>query len=119
MKELFNPGHIHCSAGVEMEFVARNLNPLFFLIRHFNGEWGDVAPEEWQENENNRVAGGRLFSRYTASFGEIWIVTTADRTETFMCFPDQYIAWATGVSESTGNASSSLRKPPFADPSSN
>ena len=119
MKELFNPGHINCSAGVELEFSARNVNPLFFLIRHLNGDWGDVDSEEWQENENALVAHGRLFSRYTAPFGEVWIITTADRLETYMCFPHQYMAWATGLREDDQNTASALRKPPFEDPSSN
>ena len=119
MNELFNPGHIHYSAGVRLEFAARNLNPLFFLIRHFSGDWGDVSSEERQENEENLASGGRLFSRYNAPFGELWIVTTDDRTETFMCFPDQYMAWATGCREEKSSAASLLRKPPFGKPSSN
>jgi hypothetical protein len=119
MKELFNPGRIHCSAGVDMEFACRNINPLFFLIRHVNGDWGDVDIEEWQENESALASYGRLFSRYTAPFGEIWIITTADRTETYMCFPHQYMSWVTGLHENDKNAASTLRQPPFENPSSN
>ena len=118
MKELFNPGYIHCSSGVEMEFASRNLDPLFFFIRHFNGDWGDVSSEERQENEESLLTGGRLFSRYNAPFGALWIITTGDRSETYMCFPSQYTAWATGQGEKrVGMAAVSLRSPPFIDPS--
>lgn len=119
MKGLFKPGHMHCSSSIKLELAARNIDPLFFLMRHFQADWGDVAAEDWQENDANLANGGRLFSRYNAPFGEIWIITTADRSETFMCFPDQYIAWATGMTESNENATSAFRKPPFDEPSSN
>jgi hypothetical protein len=119
MKELFNPGRIHCSSGVQMEFASRNLDPLFFFIRHFNGDWGDVSPEECLENEKSLSSDGRLFSRYNASFGMLWIITTADRSETYMCFPDQYTAWATGKAEERESITSNLRQPPFNTPSDN
>ena len=119
MKELFDPGHIHCSSGVQMEFASRNLDPLFFFIRHFNGDWGDVTPEECRENEDSLVSGGRLFSRYEAPFGMVWIITTADRSETFMCFPNQYTAWATGQIEKRESMTSALRCPPSFDAPSN
>jgi len=112
MKELFNPGRIHCSSGVEAEFQAKNVNPLFFFIRHFNGDWGEIGPEEYQENERNLEEGGRLFSRYTTPFGELWIITTADRSETYMCFPTQYIEWATGARESDTGTPAKRRNPP-------
>jgi len=90
----------------------------FFFIRHFNGDWGDVSPEERQENEENLSTDGRLFSRYNAPFGALWIITTGDRSETYMCFPSQYTAWATGQIEKRASMAFSLRTPPFTDLSS-
>ncbi len=110
MKELFDPGRIHCSSGVEAEFRGRNINPLFYFIRHFNGDWGDIEPGEMAENEHNLESGGRLFSRYQTPFGELWIITTADRSETYMCFPTQYLEWATGGQ--VGNTEARHRQPP-------
>ncbi|MDR2734765.1 MAG: hypothetical protein LBC99_09055 [Spirochaetota bacterium] len=111
---------MHCSSSIKLELAARNIDPLFYLMRHFHADWGDVTAEEWQENDANLARSGRLFSRYNAPFGEIWVITTDDRSETFMCFPGQYIPWATGMTENSENtASTTFRKPPFDEPSNN
>ncbi|HOG65707.1 MAG TPA: hypothetical protein PLD82_09765, partial [Spirochaetota bacterium] len=67
-------------------------------------------PGEMAENEHNLESGGRLFSRYQTPFGELWIITTADRSETYMCFPTQYLEWATGGQ--VGNTEARHRQPP-------
>lgn len=111
---MFDPGRIHCSSGVEAVFSDRNINPLFYFIRHFNGDWGDIDSDEYLENEKNIELGGRLFSRYETPFGELWIITTGDRKETFMCFPNQYLEWATGGQ--LGNSHVEGRRPPHDGP---
>ena len=61
------------------------------LARHSNGDWGDVGPEDWEENELSLREGFRLFSVYRSSDGtKFWIITEADRSATTVLLPDEY-----------------------------
>src|SRR5438552_1980534 len=40
------------------------------LARHAAGDWGDVCPEDWQENELSLREGFRLLSVYRTSTGD-------------------------------------------------
>jgi hypothetical protein len=62
-----------------------------FLRRHELGDWGDVGPEDWQENELSIRDGFRLLSSYHLSTGvKIWIITEADRSATTILLPEEY-----------------------------
>lgn len=53
------------------------------LGRHANGDWGNVADEDAEENNLSVEKGYRLLSSYKTSSGtEFWIITEADRTAT-------------------------------------
>jgi len=61
------------------------------LQRHASGNWGDVGPEDWQENELSLREGFRLLSVYHDAKGtKFWIITAADRSTTTVLLPEDY-----------------------------
>ena len=61
------------------------------LARHARGDWGELCPEDAQENELSLRKGFRLLSAYTSSTGvKFWIITEADRSATTFLLPDEY-----------------------------
>lgn len=65
--------------------------PTEFLTRHEAGDWGEVCPEDWQENELAIREAFRILSAYTLRTGvRIWIITDADRSATTVLLPEEY-----------------------------
>lgn len=61
------------------------------LARHVAGDWGDVCPEDWHENELSLREGYRILSAYRSAAGEkFWIITEADRSSTTILMPEDY-----------------------------
>jgi hypothetical protein len=71
----------------------RTLNPSRIrngLRRHASGDWGDLTPDDFDENDNAIAAGGRLFSAYGAGEERFWIITEGDRSVTTILLPEDY-----------------------------
>ena len=61
------------------------------LSRHAAADWGDVCPEDRQENELSLREGFRLFSVYHSAAGaKFWVITEADRSATTVLMPEDY-----------------------------
>ena len=60
------------------------------LARHARGDWGDVDPEDWAENELSLAEGFRLLSVYHSADVKFWIITEADRSATTILLPSEY-----------------------------
>ena len=61
------------------------------LSRHSRGDWGNICPEDRQQNELALEDGSRLLSAYEHwRLPKIWIITEADRSVTTVLFPDEY-----------------------------
>jgi hypothetical protein len=61
------------------------------LGRHIRGDWGDVPPEDWNENNLSVREGFRVLSSYTDKNGtRFWIITEADRSSTTVLLPEEY-----------------------------
>ena len=61
------------------------------LSRHAVGDWGDLSPEDRQENDLSAREGFRILSAYTDSSGiKFWILTEADRSSTTVLLPEDY-----------------------------
>lgn len=61
------------------------------LHRHAGGDWGEVCPEDWSENELSVEQGFRLLSVYRDRHDrKFWIITEADRSATTILMPDDY-----------------------------
>jgi len=61
------------------------------LARHARGDWGDVSPVDWMDNETSLQDGHRLMSVYHAEDETpFWVVTEADRSVTTILLPEEY-----------------------------
>ncbi|CAA9407870.1 MAG: hypothetical protein AVDCRST_MAG22-1664 [uncultured Rubrobacteraceae bacterium] len=65
-----------------------NAAPL--LVRHQDGDWGDVPPEDARENELSVREGFRIVSSYEMDGERLWIITEADRSSTCILLPEEY-----------------------------
>ena len=87
----FPLGRIVATPGVLAAFEASGEEPLVFLLRHMQGDWGEVCEEDKQENELSLREGFRILSAYTLKTGVvIWVITEADRDSTCVLLPSEY-----------------------------
>lgn len=69
----------------------KGFSMLPYLIRHANGDWGDVCKEDWKSNDEALKNGLRLLAEYKLPDGRrIWIITEWDRSATTLLFPEDY-----------------------------
>lgn len=60
LEPLFQLGRTYTSLGV----AHLGVNVLQYLKRHQSGDWGDVADEQKQANEDALISGGSLISQF-------------------------------------------------------
>jgi hypothetical protein len=61
------------------------------LGRHASGYWGELCPEDLEENRQALARGGRLFSAYRDRGSvKFWIITEHDRSVTMILLPEDY-----------------------------
>ena len=61
------------------------------LLRHLNGDWGDVPEADRAANDRAVRDGDRLLSAYHApDQTRFWILTEADRSATTVLLPEDY-----------------------------
>ena len=87
----FSLGQVVATPGALAALHATGERPLLFLQRHVHGDWGELDPEDVEENEFSLVNNLRLLSTYILKDGTcIWIITEADRSVTTILLPDEY-----------------------------
>jgi hypothetical protein len=85
----FELGHVVATHNALVGIPAEEI--LAALSRHAAGDWGEVPPEDRQENDRSVVEGFRLLSAYRTTSGKkFWIITEADRSCTTVLLPDDY-----------------------------
>lgn len=85
----FELGQVVSTPGA-LEAITRE-EILTALSRHSQGDWGEVGPDDWQENETSLREGFRLLSAYRSKNGErFWVITEADRSVTTILLPSEY-----------------------------
>jgi len=61
------------------------------IVRHGKGDWGDLCPEDREQNERALQHGGRLFSAYHDRQGrKFYVITEHDRSVTTVLLPEDY-----------------------------
>ena len=86
---LFQLGQVVATKGIMETLSYTDINSA--LIRHGNGDWGDVCSEDKKLNDQAVKEGMRLLSSYKSEGGErFWIITEWDRSVTTILFPDEY-----------------------------
>jgi hypothetical protein len=91
LRPTFPLGQVVATQGAIAALEATGQHPLTFLTQHARGDWGELEPEDVQENEYSRTHNLRLLSAYTLTDGtRIWIITEADRSVTTLLLPEEY-----------------------------
>ena len=91
MKPLFTLGHVVATPGALAAIGKSGQQPGDFLSRHVRGDWGEVPPEDINENEFSLQHGFRLLSAYRTNAGDrLWVITEADRSSTCILLPEEY-----------------------------
>ncbi len=61
------------------------------LIRHMNGDWGELGKADKAENDLSVRQGFRILSSYRDRHNiQFWIITEADRSATTILLPEDY-----------------------------
>ncbi len=96
----FQMGQVLVTPGAGERIKNRDI--LAALMRHANGDWGAMPPEDAEQNDAliDGLSPGRLMSAYpidpTAEAGcgheanTFWIITTSDRSNTTVLLPEEY-----------------------------
>lgn len=84
---LFSLGTVVATPGVlaTVGFVPGEL-----LRRHQAGDWGDIPPEDIEENNYAVDHGLRILSSYDINGTTVWVITEADRSVTTFLLPSEY-----------------------------
>lgn len=87
----FTLGRVVATPGAAEALLNAEQNPYEFLHRHVRGDWGEIPPEDWEENEFSLTNEFRILSAYRTRKGErLWIITEADRSVTTLLLPEEY-----------------------------
>jgi hypothetical protein len=62
-----------------------------FLLRHKQGDWGDLDSEDLAANDTALRTGSRLVSSYHIQRDQkLWVITEWDRSVTTLLLPEEY-----------------------------
>ena len=87
----FKLGKVLATPGALKALSTVNKCPSAYLSRHVSGDWGDLCPEDAEENELSLQNGYRLLSAYMLdNKTKLWIITEADRSATTLLLPNEY-----------------------------
>ena len=88
---LFALGNVVATPGALDLLDRAATNAAELLQRHQSGDWGNVPPDDAEENLHAIQYGGRLLSSYKLNGNEkLWIITEADRSVTTLLLPQEY-----------------------------
>ena len=87
----FQPGFLASTPGALEALEDAKQSPAEFIVRHCNGDWGEVGKEDAAENEFSVDKDLRILSAYRTNKGvRIWVITEADRSSTTILLPEEY-----------------------------
>jgi hypothetical protein len=87
----FELGQLMTTPGALEALIAAGQQPMEFIRRHQQGDWGDLCADDKQENEFSVDKRLRIFSAYHTAKGEkLWVITEADRSATTILRPSEY-----------------------------
>lgn len=86
----FSLGQVFATPGALDLLDSNAQNSSELLLRHQSGDWGNVPPEDAEENDHSVANGNRILSSYPVGDARIWIITEADRSYTTLLLPEEY-----------------------------
>lgn len=88
---LFPLGQIVATPGALEALEHAAINTMDLIQRHQSGDWGNVPPDDAEENLRSVENGWRILSSYPISEDQnLWIITEADRSVTTLLLPEEY-----------------------------
>jgi hypothetical protein len=88
-KRGFLLGDVVQTQGAMHEFTPDEI--LRSLVRHANGDWGDLGEEDKRENELALETDERIVSAYKFDDGrKMYVITEWDRSATTVLLPEEY-----------------------------
>ncbi|ENM5730722.1 type I restriction endonuclease subunit M [Vibrio mimicus] len=87
----FELGHVVITQGID-SLLRNNIGASLqvYLMRHMNGDWGNLPIEDKLLNDEATKTGGRVMSSYEFCGKTIWIITEWDRSVTTALLPNEY-----------------------------
>jgi len=89
-KMLFELGQIVVTVGAVESLKIIERHAIQLIARHVEGEWGDLPPEDIQENQLSLEQGYRMFSAYNIEDARFYVITEWDRSVTTVLLPEEY-----------------------------
>jgi hypothetical protein len=87
----FPLGRLVMTPGFRDAMLRTGQSPTRFLLRHSQGDWGELDDEDRRANDRAVLAGERLLSAYRLADGTaFWVVTEWDRSATTLLLPSEY-----------------------------
>jgi hypothetical protein len=80
--ELFELGKCLITQAAKKKLDVGDYPAECLLIRHRQGEWDELEPEDIVANNRALVFGDRIFSAYTIDGIKFFVITEADRSST-------------------------------------
>jgi hypothetical protein len=91
MSTVLELGEVVTTRGALGALAKARVEPRTLLARHRRGDWGEIPPEDAQENRLSLEHGWRVLSSYPLATGtRIWIITESDRSATTLLLPEEY-----------------------------
>ena len=90
MSARFKLGQIVATTAAKQTLANAQIDPRHLIVRHHQGDWGDVCEEDAELNNDAVKYGGRLLSSYLIEDEKLWIITEADRSATTLLMADEY-----------------------------
>jgi len=88
---LFGLGVLSATVGALDACAAGLTTPPQLFARHWTGDWGEISPEDYGQNEDAIRDGARILSVYhLQGGGRVWCITEAGRHATTLLTPDEY-----------------------------
>ena len=84
----FPLGQIIITPNAMTSVTAEDIND--GLRRHASGDWGNVCPDDAEQNNEALQIGERLLSAYGEGSKRFWIITEADYSVTTILMPEDY-----------------------------
>ncbi|MBB1074812.1 hypothetical protein HUU62_10360 [Rhodoferax sp. 4810] len=93
---IFQVGEIVATPGALALMDKHHIEPLDFLRRHQQGDWGNLDKHDRAANLAALKDGGRLLSCYEIDHQKLWVITEAagddgvTRASTCFMLPEEY-----------------------------
>ncbi len=83
--------NVVATSGASALLQKEGLFPGPYIQRHMHGDWGDIGPEDWAQNQESLLSQGMLMSVYTTPRGSvIWAITDPGWDATTLLLPEEY-----------------------------